>query len=273
MQLFKFNYNAVADDYNDSLGLEIAVSSNDESNSVSKIFPRSQLSGNFEKSRLVNSIEAIHAQLKMKLMESRKIISGKGLDLPKSPLPCRYAEKSSSISSDLSKDLTGSESFEENAEKLRIARMSSSKACAKPRIVNDERVHIKLDRFRIGSNPRRTGGGGESGKTTVVPSTSKVTTETVTNAPDQNEDMVEMLSKEILEQSKSINKSVAIDSLKDSDDSILKSSKIVEKDPGESDDNAVTNDNNQSINLDVRIVKLIFSANFSELFIIIFLTF
>ncbi|XP_011493782.1 PREDICTED: uncharacterized protein LOC105359004 [Ceratosolen solmsi marchali] len=249
--------------------LELAVAVNEDANPVGKIISNGQLSRSFETSRLVNSIEAIHTQLKRKLLESRKIISSKGMSLPKSPVACSYADKSSSISIDLSKDITGSESLEEHMEKPKNTEASSSNSCAKPRntevlssnacakpkIVSDERVNIKLNHFRLEANSRMAGGANESCK--PAETTSKVAQEQILSALDQNEEMVEMLSKEILEQSKSINKSVAMDSLKDSDEPILKPSKAVSKDLGESDKNEAASDNNQSINLDTSISDFI----------------
>ncbi|XP_016837367.1 serine-rich adhesin for platelets isoform X1 [Nasonia vitripennis] len=200
-------------------------------------------------SLLVRNVQSIHAQLKKTLLESQKLISGEGLDLPHLPIPFRNIEKSPSISMDLSRNTTPSESLTEAVEQPKRCPETASTS-GKPRILNNERVNIRLDRFisnqASGSafNGRRT----SKAMTTVMSSTVK-------EAPDQGEHMVEMLQNEILEQSKSINKSVPADSLKDSDDSFLKSSQAPVKDSGESNRNFAvdgqSDDKNQEGNSEV----------------------
>lgn len=188
-------------------------------------------------------------------MESRRIISGERIKLPE---PARPKERSPSIS----KDTSLSESIEEKNEKIRRKNLVPTK----PKIISNERVNIQLDRFHIGQSTKRTGGGGDGVKSTTTSSAEVATT----SSADQNEDVVKMLSKEILEQSKNINQTVQPNNnFKNTDDSLLKSSQTAVKESEKSNENPDDDDNkenNQSANLDVSQVhiKILFLLNLFE---------
>lgn len=205
-------------------------------------------------SLLVRNVQSIHAQLKKTLLESQKLISGEGLDLPHLPIPFRNVEKSPSISMDLSRNTTPSDSLMEAVEQPKKYPEATA-TTGKPRILNNERVNIRLDRFIRTQASGNVINGRRSSKA-MTPAMSS----TVKEAPDQGEHMVEMLQNEILEQSKSINKSVPADSLKDSDDSFLKSSQAPVKNSGELNRNYAvdgqSDDNNQVENSEVRVTML-----------------
>ncbi|XP_058795681.1 uncharacterized protein LOC131666786 isoform X2 [Phymastichus coffea] len=183
--------------------------------------------------QVVKSIESIHAQLKQTLVESQKIISQKIFDSSKSPpLAVTVAAREKSPSLDWSKDTLTNDSLEVSTEKTKSSATAATQQLpqqqspiekSKPKILNSEQVNFRIDRFRMSQD-------------------TKSTSTEVTAEHQQNEDqMVEQLSKEILEQSKSINKSVLpVDKSKDSDDDLLKSSQAPVKHDDETTKNAPT---------------------------------
>lgn len=230
------------------LGLESSTITNDTSNADHQFTTDAQQPSTSSKaaSKLVMDLEGVHTQLKKTLLESRKIISGEGIELPKPPASARQKDKSPSpnASNDTTNSVTVEEEEEEDEEPEK--EKSAAATTGKPKIINSERVNIKLNRYRLG----------QRGVVTTTDTTTTTTTGTGTgsSAPEHSEDaaVIASLQNEILEQSKSQNKSVPVDSLKDSDDSLLKSSQAPVKDSGELSKNDASNDeNNQSVILDV----------------------
>ena len=160
----------------------------------------------------MKNIDAIQETIRKTLTESKRTIATKGIELSVT-IP---SEDSSTPTIDLSKDDTiiisddesSSKAVQKSPPSLSVEAPAEKAATekSKPRIKNDERVRINLERFQPLQSKEK----------------SPVMTKEIC---DQNSDiMVEMLSKEILEQSKSINKSVPTpDNLKNSDDSLMKS--------------------------------------------------
>lgn len=142
----------------------------------------------------MENVEAINNQLARTLQESRRIIAGEGIDLPKPPLSYSQIQKSPDISDSKSKEESTSSSNEED-DNDRIEKL-------KPKIVSEETVKLNLDKFRIFQNPKL---------------------ENKINDPDKqsgHDDIVEKISNEILQQSKSVDKSsgfVTLDSFKETD--------------------------------------------------------
>lgn len=148
---------------------------------------------------LVENVEAINNQLARTLQESRRIIAGEGINLPKPPVSYSQIEKSPELSDSRSKESIISsidedpQIIEERAEK------------GKPRIISSEPVNLNIDKFRVLRSPSKLEGRNRAGSA---------------KSPSGHEDVVEQISKEILEQSKSLNKSfglVTLDSLKETD--------------------------------------------------------
>lgn len=200
-----------------------------DSNSASQIISSSQLSSNGD--QVVKKAESVCTQLKKTLMVSRQIISGGGVKL------CESLKDNKDKLSPMSKNTSSlSDSTEEKVKKNQ-QQHSDSAPSNKPKIVCNEKVNIDLDRFKPAPKPNRTSGGSDD----VNPVTTSIGADLPTgNSSDQNKDAVEILSKEILEQSKSLNKSPN-DILKNVDDSSFKTSQPVMKDSGESNENAADN--------------------------------
>lgn len=198
--------------------------------------------------QLERKIDSLHAQLKQTFLESQKIIIQKSLESSKSPPPTvtiHTRDKSPSL--ERSKDTLTNDSLEVSAEKAKILATSTQHSTqqqqqqqhqqkeqqqlqqqhqppsekVKPKVLNSERVNIRLDHFRMSQGAQST-----------------ATEATAEQRRLQNENVVEQLSKEILEQSKSINKSVPpVDKSKDFDDDPLKSSQAPVKNDDESTEN------------------------------------
>lgn len=146
---------------------------------------------------LVENVEAINNQLARTLQESRRIIAGEGIDLPKPPVSYSEIQQSPDISDSKSKESSSS------VEDLQLI---EDVAKLKPKIINEETVKLNLDKFRIFQNPSKLEmkNDGPSGEV-IQPG---------------HEDIVEKISKEILQQSKSVDKSsgfVTLESFKETD--------------------------------------------------------
>ena len=149
---------------------------------------------------LVENVEAINNQLARTLQESRRIIASEGADLPKPPLAYSQIEKSPELSDSKSKESMTS-SIEEDPQ---IVQEIPEKG--KPKLISSESVNLNIDKFRIFRSPPKMQGQNREANTK--------------NSKSGHEDMVEQISKEILEQSKSLDKSsglVTLESLKETD--------------------------------------------------------
>ncbi|EFN76612.1 hypothetical protein EAI_07147 [Harpegnathos saltator] len=146
--------------------------------------------------KLIESIEAIHSQLAKTLFESQKIIEN-------------GATSDNEISRDAEVQVTTSTPRSKSIDTITAPIQKSEVAKAKPKVISDEKVNIQLNRFKIQQKPQ------------AVPAI---------KTPERNswppcavslheEEVIEKLSKEILEQSKSLDKaSTAFVSLKENDE-------------------------------------------------------
>ena len=148
---------------------------------------------------LVENVEAINNQLARTLQESRRIIAGEGINLPKPPVAYSQIEKSPELSDSRSKESIIS-SINEDPQGI-----GERAKTGQPRIISNEPANLNIDKFRILRNSTKLEGKNPAGSA---------------KSPSRHEDVVERISKEILEQSKSLNKSsglVTLESLKETD--------------------------------------------------------
>ncbi|KAL7300870.1 hypothetical protein TKK_0006426 [Trichogramma kaykai] len=145
---------------------------------------RSQTSSQTGKSsELMKKIETVHSALKKTFTETERKIVGKSMQ--ETPRTVTTTDHSSNSTIELSKDSTIIISDDEEDQTI----VNSSKSPAKPKILKDERVNVDLSLLRQQSRNK-----------SPEPTRSSVD-------PNNGDPVVKMLSKEILEQSKSINKS------------------------------------------------------------------
>ncbi|KAK2577434.1 hypothetical protein KPH14_003541 [Odynerus spinipes] len=137
--------------------------------------------------RLVESIEAIHKQLTETLRESQKTIT-----------------VNESINQDMSKDMQSQLENSKNKSKVEHPVSTANehtvdnfKAKSKPRIIKEEKVNIKLNRFKMSHKPSAI-------MTMVTPERNSWPP---TKMPVQENNIIKEISKEILEQSKNLDKS------------------------------------------------------------------
>lgn len=145
--------------------------------------------------RLVESIEAIHAQLAKTLLESQRFIGSETVPEDGSSRDAEVQATTSTPRSKLIHTIT-----EQKSEIV--------KGKARSKIVSDEKVNIQLNRFKIQQKPQAMSATRTSERNSWPPCT----------LPLREEEVIEKLSKEILEQSKSLDKaSSAFVSLKRTD--------------------------------------------------------
>ncbi|XP_029168304.1 uncharacterized protein LOC114938483 [Nylanderia fulva] len=130
--------------------------------------------------RLIESIETIHAQLARTLFESQRIVGSEAIPRDE---PTSDAEVQAITSTPRSKSL--------DTVKAHIQKSEVVKSKAKPKIISNERVNIELNRFKM--QPQATK---MSDRNSWPPCTFSL----------HEEEVIEKLSKEILEQSKNIDK-------------------------------------------------------------------
>lgn len=169
-------------------GMELSVGGHSDESTMFQIPGPTPMRGDLQSVRkLVDSIEAIHSQLAKTLNESQRIIAVEGI--------------SKQTSTSKSKSLTQPTVSTQPEETSRIpdglttdnGRREGSRRGI-PRIVSSERVNIPISRFKMLPKPKT------SAKVTVTESSSPPRGESTR----QEEDVVERLSKEILEQSKAL---------------------------------------------------------------------
>jgi len=138
--------------------------------------------------RLIESIEAIHAQLAKTLLESQRIIGSEAVPEDGS---LRDAEVQATTSTPRSKSV--------DTDIAHIQKSEIVKGKAKPKIVS-ERVNIELNRFKTQQKPQAIPATRTSERNSWPPCT----------LPLREEEIIEKLSKEILEQSKSLDKASSV---------------------------------------------------------------
>ncbi|XP_050465804.1 uncharacterized protein LOC126859008 isoform X1 [Cataglyphis hispanica] len=135
--------------------------------------------------RLIESIEAIHAQLAKTLLESQKIIGSEAI--PKDEPSCKTGIRAVT-STPRSKSI--------DTVKACIEKSEVVESKAKPKIISNERVNIQFNRFKMQQRPQATSTTKTSDRNSWPPCTSSL----------HEEEVIEKLSKEILEQSKNMDK-------------------------------------------------------------------
>ncbi|XP_012274667.1 uncharacterized protein LOC105696631 isoform X2 [Orussus abietinus] len=148
--------------------------------------PQSQTGRNelYSVRRLVQSIEAIHNQLAKTLQESQRIIIGEG-----TPQPSGSSDKATS---NIAREAKITHSISTSTED-RVEKMDTR---AKARVISDVPVNICLNRLRTSNRPH-----------TAMRLSMENESWPTSQSSRQQEDIVEKLSKEILEQSKGLDKS------------------------------------------------------------------
>ncbi|XP_014478706.1 PREDICTED: uncharacterized protein LOC106746543 [Dinoponera quadriceps] len=146
--------------------------------------------------KLIESIEAIHSQLAKTLFESQKIIGNGDSDYELAP--------------DVEAQAITSTSRSKSIDTAPVQKSEVARDKAKPKVINDEKVNIQLNRFKMQQKPQ------------AMPNAIR-TPERKSWPPCalslHEEEVIEKLSKEILEQSKSLDKaSSAFVSLKGNDE-------------------------------------------------------
>ncbi|XP_033227539.1 uncharacterized protein LOC117179643 [Belonocnema kinseyi] len=180
-------------------GVDFSLMTQNDNTSFLQLSPGSLPHDLQDVRNLVENVEAINNQLARTLQESRRIIAGEGINLPKPPVSYSLIEKSPELSDSRSKESIIS-SIDEDPQ---ITEERAEKG--KPKIISSEPVNLNIDKFRVLRSPSKPEGRNRTGSAKTA---------------SGHEDVVEQISKEILEQSKSLNKSfglVTLESLKESD--------------------------------------------------------
>lgn len=136
--------------------------------------------------RLIDSIEAIHAQLARTLFESQRIMRGNEA-VSKDVTSCD-AEIQAITSTPRSKLV--------DTVRAHVQESKVVEGRAKPKIISNEKVNIQLNRFKMQQKPQAM-------STMKIPERNSWPPYTL---PPHEEEMIEKLSKEILEQSKNMDK-------------------------------------------------------------------
>ncbi|XP_032676018.1 uncharacterized protein LOC116846384 [Odontomachus brunneus] len=150
--------------------------------------------------KLIESIEAIHSQLAKTLFESQKIIENGTPD--------------NELSRDVEVQVTTSTPRSKSIDTITIPVQKSevAKDKAKPKVISDEKVNIQLNQFKIQQKPQAMSAIRTPERNSWPPRALSL----------HEEEVIEKLSKEILEQSKSLDKaSSAFVSLKENDGSSM----------------------------------------------------
>lgn len=151
--------------------------------------------------RLIESIEAIHSQLAKTLFESQKIIEN-------------GATPDNELSRDAEVQVTTSTPRSKSIDTITVPVQKSevAKDKAKPKVISDEKVNIQLNQFKIQQKPQAMSAIRTPERNSWPPRALSL----------HEEEVIEKLSKEILEQSKSLDKaSSAFVSLTGNDESSM----------------------------------------------------
>lgn len=160
--------------------MELSGISADDESSLMQLPPPKLMASDLQSIRnLVENIEAIHNQLAATLIESQKIFKNNAV-VQEEPHQTKEMEVITLTSGNTSKNAMHSIDSKAKVPKTRT----------KPRIISEERVNIQLDAFKIQHRPQTL---------LSVPAERDFR-----HSPKfHDEKMIEMISKEILEQSKS----------------------------------------------------------------------
>nr|XP_012145897.1 PREDICTED: uncharacterized protein LOC100876209 isoform X4 [Megachile rotundata] len=168
---------------NEQKGMEFSIMTGDETSFMQLPSPKLVTNDLQSVRQLVENIEAIHNQLAKTLLESQRIIKNKSV-IEKEINETKEMEVVTVDNGNLSKKVTRS-----------VETKGVLKSKAKPKIIREEKVNIQLDRFNFQHEPQK-----------LMMSTPKHDARLIPKYSE--EEMIEKLSKEILEQSKSFNNNV-----------------------------------------------------------------
>ncbi|XP_046480718.1 serine-rich adhesin for platelets isoform X1 [Neodiprion pinetum] len=174
-------------------GMELSVGGQSDESTMFQVPGPPPMSGDLQSVRqLVNSIEAIHSQLAKTLNESQRIIATEKLSKQPSKMKTSSTQPSVSTETDENSPFqssvgTGTHSSVNN-EVREVPRMGI------PRIISSERVNIPLSHFNLPQKPM----------TSLEVTAAQPISPARRKSPRQKDDVVERLSKEILEQSKAL---------------------------------------------------------------------
>lgn len=163
------------------LGMEFSIITGDDTSLMQLPSPKFLTNDLQSVRKLVENIEAVHNQLAKTLIESQKIIKSKTVKDEGN----QTKEKQVVIveKSNTPKKITDP-----------VESKGVLKAKVKPKIIREEKVNIQLDRFKLQAEPE----------------TSSLKSDPRLASKHNEEEMIEKLSKEILEQSKSFNNNVMV---------------------------------------------------------------
>ncbi|CAK9825638.1 hypothetical protein ANTRET_LOCUS3606 [Anthophora retusa] len=167
---------------NEQKGMEFSLIDQHDETSLMQLPPPKLVTNDLQSIRkLVENIEAIHNQLAKTLIESQKIIKNKAIN-KKETDQFKKAGRVSSTNDDVPNITTHPVEPKAEVEKAKI----------KPKIISEEKVNIPLSRFKVQKSPQRL--------TTSTPER-----DTWLTPKQYEEEVIEQLSKEILEQSEGFN--------------------------------------------------------------------
>ncbi|XP_053995693.1 uncharacterized protein LOC128885615 isoform X1 [Hylaeus anthracinus] len=161
-------------------GVELSVISAGDETSLMQLPPPKVIPNDLQSVRnLVENIEAIHNQLAKTLIETQRIVKNNTV-----------LKEDSNQFKEIDVVTQTTEKSSKNVTHHMEPEAVTQKAKSKPKIINEERVNIRLDGYKILYKPQAS---------TAIPSESN--SQHTSNFHD--EEVIEKLSKEILEQSKS----------------------------------------------------------------------
>ncbi|KZC07288.1 hypothetical protein WN55_07699 [Dufourea novaeangliae] len=165
---------------NEQKGVEFSAISGDDETSLMQLPPPKVTTNDLQSVRdLVENIEAIHNQLAKTLIESQRIVQNTAI-----------AKQESDQLKEVDAEIQTNGNAQNVATQIVEANVEVQRTVAKPRIIRDEIVNIQLDGYKVQSRPKTL-------ETTSPGRNLRYSTM-------QDEEIIERLSQEILEQSKSL---------------------------------------------------------------------
>ncbi|XP_046742128.1 uncharacterized protein LOC124408891 [Diprion similis] len=174
-------------------GMELSVGGQSDESTMFQVPGPPPMTSDLQSVRqLVDSIEAIHSQLAKTLNESQRIIAVEKLSNQPSKMKTSFTQPSVSTETDENSAIQSSIGTDAhssvNNELREVPRRGT------PRIISSEHVNIPLSHFNLPQKP----------KTSLEMTVTQPISPSREKSPRQRDDVVERLSKEILEQSKAL---------------------------------------------------------------------
>nr|XP_033327469.1 uncharacterized protein LOC117221021 isoform X1 [Megalopta genalis] len=166
---------------NEQKGVELSIINPCDETSLMQLPPVKVKNNDLQSVRnLVENIEAIHNQLAKTLIESQNIIKNKTVQT-----------QDTNQLEEVNAETQTNEGLQKITSPYVASKVEEQRVKTKPRIISDERVKIQLDRYKVQLRPKTLEATTQDNNTRL---TSKL----------RDEEMIETLSQEILEQSKSL---------------------------------------------------------------------